>query len=312
MTDPGTDPRGGLEGSAPVAGEEVSGGRRLVTRRDPSPAKDEAGEAPGSANATEEIGQLDAGLEVEEEEDEGGRHAIEVLLSIQGSSNDICGDGAGPVGSLYYQPDPSPSHNKGKPARVTETSTLPGGVVAAGAQQMQDTITSHSGTELTVTAELPSPPSHSSNNSRSSSSNGGNSAQQRQLKGKGRVESAPGAYPDSGLDPNPTTSYPTPDNPPEGHSPDSPSPTVSLLPPPPPLPLPAPYQPLQVGDPGWEKTADRPPKKLPIRFQDAFDRRFIFPWEKAKTWDVRKKILFLFCPPPPAPSPRSNVGISHL
>lgn len=46
------------------------------------------------------------------------------------------------------------------------------------------------------------------------------------------------------------------------------------------------FRPLQPGDPGWEKSSDRPPKKLPIRFKDAVGRQYVFPWEKAKTWEV--------------------------
>ncbi|KAI1208693.1 uncharacterized protein F4807DRAFT_146833 [Annulohypoxylon truncatum] len=45
-----------------------------------------------------------------------------------------------------------------------------------------------------------------------------------------------------------------------------------------------PFRPPQYGEPGWEKSADRPPRKLPIRFQDCLKRKYIFPWEKAKTW----------------------------
>jgi hypothetical protein len=40
------------------------------------------------------------------------------------------------------------------------------------------------------------------------------------------------------------------------------------------------------GDPGWETSAGRPPAKLPIRFLDAVGRTYVFPWEKAKTWEV--------------------------
>ncbi|KAJ8123493.1 hypothetical protein ONZ43_g574 [Nemania bipapillata] len=52
-----------------------------------------------------------------------------------------------------------------------------------------------------------------------------------------------------------------------------------------------PFQPMNPGDPGWEKSADRPPQKLPIRFQDAVMRNFLFPWEKAKTWTGMKKLV---------------------
>ncbi|OTB16625.1 hypothetical protein K445DRAFT_316905 [Daldinia sp. EC12] len=51
------------------------------------------------------------------------------------------------------------------------------------------------------------------------------------------------------------------------------------------------FRSLQYGDPGWEKSADRPPKKLPIRFKDAVGRKFIFPWEKAKTWAGMERLI---------------------
>lgn len=48
----------------------------------------------------------------------------------------------------------------------------------------------------------------------------------------------------------------------------------------------SPFQPLSPGDPGWERSAGRPPRKLPIRFHDAYGRNYVFPWEKAKMWAV--------------------------
>ncbi|KAI0851249.1 hypothetical protein F5Y00DRAFT_230738 [Daldinia vernicosa] len=51
------------------------------------------------------------------------------------------------------------------------------------------------------------------------------------------------------------------------------------------------FRPPRLGDPGWEKSADRPPKKLPIRFKDAVGRKFIFPWEKAKTWAGMERLI---------------------
>ncbi|KAI0386631.1 hypothetical protein F5Y04DRAFT_68167 [Hypomontagnella monticulosa] len=51
------------------------------------------------------------------------------------------------------------------------------------------------------------------------------------------------------------------------------------------------FRPPQYGDPGWEKSADRPPKKLPIRFKDAVGRKFMFPWEKAKTWAGMESLI---------------------
>ncbi|KAI2625878.1 hypothetical protein GGR54DRAFT_593393 [Hypoxylon sp. NC1633] len=52
-----------------------------------------------------------------------------------------------------------------------------------------------------------------------------------------------------------------------------------------------PFRPLQYGDPGWQRSADRPPKKLPIRFKDAVGRHYIFPWEKAKTWTGMERLI---------------------
>ncbi|KAI1746533.1 hypothetical protein F4782DRAFT_536340 [Xylaria castorea] len=53
----------------------------------------------------------------------------------------------------------------------------------------------------------------------------------------------------------------------------------------------SPFQPLSLGDPGWEKSAGRPPQKLPIRFRDAVGRNFLFPWEKAKTWTGMRRLV---------------------
>ncbi|KAI0452096.1 hypothetical protein F5B21DRAFT_506559 [Xylaria acuta] len=52
-----------------------------------------------------------------------------------------------------------------------------------------------------------------------------------------------------------------------------------------------PFQPPSPGDPGWEKSAGRPPQKLPVRFRDAVGRNFLFPWEKAKTWTGMKRLI---------------------
>ncbi|KAI0972287.1 hypothetical protein F4678DRAFT_56547 [Xylaria arbuscula] len=52
-----------------------------------------------------------------------------------------------------------------------------------------------------------------------------------------------------------------------------------------------PFRPLNVGDPGWEKSAGRPPQKLPVRFRDAVGRNFLFPWEKAKTWAGMRRLI---------------------
>ncbi|KAI3332927.1 hypothetical protein F4824DRAFT_474156 [Ustulina deusta] len=52
-----------------------------------------------------------------------------------------------------------------------------------------------------------------------------------------------------------------------------------------------PFRPLNIGDPGWEKSAGRPPQKLPVRFRDAVGRNFLFPWEKAKTWTGMRGLI---------------------
>lgn len=49
-----------------------------------------------------------------------------------------------------------------------------------------------------------------------------------------------------------------------------------------------PPQPTQPDDPRWAYLSDRPPAKLPIYFHDAVGRNYTFPWEKAKTWEVRR------------------------
>ncbi|KAI0179125.1 hypothetical protein GGR52DRAFT_535000 [Hypoxylon sp. FL1284] len=51
------------------------------------------------------------------------------------------------------------------------------------------------------------------------------------------------------------------------------------------------FRPLRPGDPGWERSADRPPKKLPIRLKDAVGRQYVFPWEKAKTWEGMERLI---------------------
>ncbi|KAI3326208.1 hypothetical protein HD806DRAFT_489640 [Xylariaceae sp. AK1471] len=51
------------------------------------------------------------------------------------------------------------------------------------------------------------------------------------------------------------------------------------------------FHPLSLGDPGWEKSAGRPPQKLPVRFRDAVGRNYLFPWEKAKTWLGMKRLI---------------------
>jgi len=40
----------------------------------------------------------------------------------------------------------------------------------------------------------------------------------------------------------------------------------------------------------WEKNAERPPQKLPIRFKDCVGRTFVLPWRKVRTWKVRLRI----------------------
>ncbi|KAI0156775.1 hypothetical protein GGR57DRAFT_511117 [Xylariaceae sp. FL1272] len=51
------------------------------------------------------------------------------------------------------------------------------------------------------------------------------------------------------------------------------------------------FRQLSVDDPGWERSAGRPPQKLPIRFKDGVGRQFIFPWEKAKQWKDMEKLI---------------------
>ncbi|KAJ1326622.1 neural Wiskott-Aldrich syndrome protein [Microdochium nivale] len=48
---------------------------------------------------------------------------------------------------------------------------------------------------------------------------------------------------------------------------------------------------LRVGEAGWERSADRPPAKLPIRFRDAVGRLYVFPWEKANTWEGMRHLI---------------------
>ncbi|KAL0942503.1 uncharacterized protein CTRU02_200389 [Colletotrichum truncatum] len=56
-----------------------------------------------------------------------------------------------------------------------------------------------------------------------------------------------------------------------------------------------PYQPPVMGQPGWEKTPDRPPQKLPIRFKDCVGRNMMIPWRVAKSWPrVRNLIKSIF------------------
>ncbi|KAH6652924.1 hypothetical protein BKA67DRAFT_659578 [Truncatella angustata] len=49
------------------------------------------------------------------------------------------------------------------------------------------------------------------------------------------------------------------------------------------------------GDYGWESFPDRPPAKLPIQFTDAVGRAFVFPWEKARTWEGIKRLIDACC-----------------
>jgi hypothetical protein len=44
-------------------------------------------------------------------------------------------------------------------------------------------------------------------------------------------------------------------------------------------------------DTEWQTHVDSPPAKLPIRFKDAVGRFYLFPWEKAKTWEVLPSFL---------------------
>jgi hypothetical protein len=51
-------------------------------------------------------------------------------------------------------------------------------------------------------------------------------------------------------------------------------------------------KPVTHGNSTWETSPERPPTKLPIRFQDALGRNYVFPWEKARTYEVRGVISF--------------------
>lgn len=320
MADPGAVPLGGSLVSPPVATKEEEEDIDDASRRNPSRvARDETGEAHppslGGGSTTAGIGPLNADLGKDEavnaEEDQSAKALT--LLSIQGSDKTYNNtnnnnnneddededEDAGSAGSLHDKPGSHGgggrrcSSHKGKAVAVTETSPLTlvsSGAVAAGARQPIQDITVSRIEEASTATESPLP------------SLPGNSSQQQQQpvpqqehEGKGHYgPSTPG--PDRGPGPGPSSLYPntTRTSEEEEGSEGEHSPIVSQLPP---SPLPqtivaataaaAPFQPLQVGDPGWEKSADRPPKKLPVQFKDAIGRAFVFPWEIAKTWDVR-------------------------
>ena len=238
-------------------------------------------------NATVGVGKAEAGQDLDHDHE-----GVETLSIHPGSVEyETCGAAVASVapagGPLHDEPIsstssasvavltcaiPGTSHSsgcgsgKGKAAAGTETSTPPPDVVVPVGEQTQDMTTSAVDPEPAKVSVISD---DSSNSSIGSSSIYADSIVQ-QDKGKGR---------DIGLDCDPpSSSYPKPSNP---HH----SPTVSQLPLPPTQS--ASYQPPQAGDPGWETSADRPPKKLPIRFRDAVGRNFLFPWDKAKTWDVR-------------------------
>ncbi|KAI1270364.1 hypothetical protein F5Y18DRAFT_368057 [Xylariaceae sp. FL1019] len=44
-------------------------------------------------------------------------------------------------------------------------------------------------------------------------------------------------------------------------------------------------------DPEWERSAERAPQKLPILFIDAYGRKYLFPWEKAKQWKDMEMLI---------------------
>lgn len=307
MADPGPVPMGeGSLASSPVAATaaataaEEEGGHDDSRQDPPRAARNQTGEAtatPGlvSGNSNAEIRQLDPGPEAEEQ----CVRAL-TLLSVQGASSTCCDndDNARPaLGSLHDGPGSNGdsdcrSSHKGKAAAaaaafaaVTETSPLtllsPGGAVAAGdhRQQMQDTTAAAAITKLATVETTTTTPSHIKQAdaaaaeshshppppSFSSSNNCQQQDQQRQQQKQPEAQYEPQSS--------------------------SPSSAPKLGTSPPPLPssaaaAPLFFQPLQVGDPGWERSADRPPKKLPIRFKDARGRNYVFPWERAKTWDV--------------------------
>ncbi|KAI1850571.1 hypothetical protein JX265_004281 [Neoarthrinium moseri] len=51
------------------------------------------------------------------------------------------------------------------------------------------------------------------------------------------------------------------------------------------------YKPLKPGEPGWNRSPERPPVKLPIRFQDAVGRHYVFPWERVRTWEGMERLI---------------------
>ena len=165
---------------------------------------------------------------------------------------------------------------KGKAAAETETSTPPSDVLVSAGQLTQDTTTNVVDPDPLEASDFPS---SSSIGSISDSSSVHRNSRGQQGKGKGR---------DLGIDYDPP---PSSSSQPKSNILQH-SPTDPQLPLPPTQPMP--YQPPRAGDPGWERSADRPPKKLPIRFRDAVGRNFVFPWDKVKTWDVRLEAPFHF------------------
>lgn len=312
MADPGAVPLGGSLVSPPVATKEEEEDIDDACRRNPSRvARDETGEAHppslGGGSTTAGIGPLNADLGKDEavnaEEDQSAKALT--LLSIQGSDKTYNNtnnnnnneddededEDAGSAGSLHDKPGSHGgggrrcSSHKGKAVAVTETSPLTlvsSGAVAAGARQPIQDITVSRIEEASTATESPLP------------SLPGNSIQQQQQPVPQQEHEGKGHYGPStpGPGPGPSSLYlnTTRTSSEEEGSEGEHSPIVSQLPP---SPLPqtivvaAPFQPLQVGDPGWEKSADRPPKKLPVQFKDAIGRTYVFPWEIAKTWDVR-------------------------
>ena len=286
-----------------AAQHETGEGRGLIDNSNSSDDDHGSGNR-NSGNAAVETGNPDTGLDPD--------HAQEDVksLSIHPGSveHETCGaaDASSPGGGpLHDEPAssstsastivptctiPGTSHSssgcsgKGEAAVGTETSTPPPDVVVPVGEPTQDTTTDVVDLDSPEASDFPSNSSIGSI-SAGSSVHGYSYGLLGKGKGKGKGRDV-GFNCDS---PPSSSSHPRPNEPQH-------SPTMSQLPLPPTQS--EPYQPPQAGDPGWQKSADRPPKKLPIRFKDAVGRNFVFPWEKAKTWDVSTETLFSLVSPP--------------
>ncbi|KAK7750881.1 hypothetical protein SLS62_007144 [Diatrype stigma] len=276
-----------------------------------------------SGNSSAEIRQLDPGPEGEGHKQEQCARTL-TLLSVQGAGStgyDNTDNARSTFGSLHDGPgsnsdsDCCRSSHKGKAAAasaahaaVTETSPLtllsPGGAVAAvdHRQQMQDTTAAAPAAKVTTVETTRTTTSHIKQPDAAAvephppllSFSGSNNCQeqdqqqQREQKQKQLLEAHhqhEGQTPEVQSSPSLTTTT-TPEISTSSPPPPSQPPPHPAVAPPPPF-----FQSLQVGDPGWERSADRPPKKLPIRFKDAYGKHYVFPWERARTWDGMKGFI---------------------